>query len=83
MMGMDTAHILEEGFIYEMVEHLDKIVIRKLGKTALPKNIDEATEMGLCDVAFHCSSPNLIMMHGRYLLTKEGWMERVETQEGE
>lgn len=37
LLGLDKANLFEAGYVYEAVEILDTIVIRKLGKYSLPK----------------------------------------------
>lgn len=70
LLGIDKANVFEAGFVYEAYELMDEIIIRKIGKFALP----EVGHPGLC------SDVNTQVMYGMHLLTKEEKQRRDELQ---
>lgn len=62
LLGIDKANLFEAGYVYEATEILDTIVIRKVGKYALPK-------LGNCPS--EVSDVNSQVQNGLHLLTEE------------
>jgi hypothetical protein len=63
LLGVDKAGIFEPGVVYEAMEILDEIVIRKVGKYALPE--------GGPGYPNRYSDANSIIFCGLHLITQE------------
>jgi len=73
LMGRDLAELFEAGYVYEAIDVLDTIVIRKLDKYALPSKGAYPNEN---------SDNNRIMYSGLHLITlKEQDLAQSEIEE--
>ena len=73
LMGVDKANLFEAGFVYEAVELLGQIVIKKIGKYALAKQGPEYPNEN--------SDNESIMYYGMHLLTQEEEKEIYERRQ--
>ena len=62
LMGVDKANVFEAGVVYEAIKILDEIVLRPIGKYALPKQGTFPNEN---------SESNAIIYSGLHLVTKD------------
>jgi hypothetical protein len=66
LMGVDKANIFESGIVYEAIKILDEIVLRPVGKYALPKKGTYPNEN---------SESSAIMYSGLHLVTIDEQLE--------
>lgn len=71
LLGIDKANLFEAGYVYEATDVLDTIVIRKVGKYALPPKGPSPSEN---------SDNNDIIYYGYHLLTEKEFADMVEKQ---
>ncbi len=64
LLGVDKAGIFEKGVVYEAREMLGQIILKSMGKYALPAKGSYPSE---------CSDANEIIYSGIHLLTKDEW----------
>ena len=60
LLGIDKANLFEAGYVYEAFEMLDEIIIKKVGKYALPKSGHPS----------EYSEANAIIYYGSHLMTE-------------
>lgn len=68
LIGIDKANIFEAGVVYEAVKILGEIILKPVGKYALPEQGTYPNEH---------SEPNAIIYSGLHLITKD---EQIELQ---
>lgn len=62
LLGIDKAMLFEAGMVYEAYEMLDEIIIKKIGKYALPAKGLSPSEN---------SDNNAIIYYGQHLVTEK------------
>lgn len=67
LLGVDKAELFEAGYVYEAYEILDEIVIKKIGKYALPP--------GGPGYPNEYSDNNAVTYSGLHLITEEEFKE--------
>lgn len=75
LLGIDKANVFEAGMVYEAFEMLDTIIIKKIGKYALPKNSSEGGYPN------ENSTNDEIIYYGRHLITEEEYNLKIRKNE--
>lgn len=71
LLGIDKANIFTPGIVYDISKILDEIVIRPIGKYALPAKGDIPCEL---------SAAEDIIYYGFHLITIEEYKKMIEEQ---